>query len=165
MWISVTRNLNEDEDVKTTVSYQYISRKHSSFFRCLKLANTILVHPLSLLTLACSIDTIKEFGLFDKTSFELILGCVDATKRALMYSIADGYIYGSVNYSIGCLFLLPVWTLLWVVNVSWAEQLDIPPPSPCDEDSNHQPENTPEKEEGVKNNIDDENVEKTKKDD
>ena len=162
---SVTRNLNEDEDVKTTVSYQYISRKHSSFFRCLKLATTILIHPLSLLTLACSIDTIKEFGLFDKTSFELILGCVDATKRALMYSIADGYIYGSVNYSIGCLFLLPVWTLLWVVNVSWVEQLDIPPPSPCDEDSNHQPENTPEKEEGMKNNIDDENVEKTKKDD
>ena len=73
---------------------------------------------------------------------ELIIGCVDATKRALMYSVADGYIYGSVNFSIACLFLLPTWILLWSINVSWIEAPVINIQSINDEANESIPTNT-----------------------
>ena len=128
----------KDDPVKNNVS-NHSQQKYYSFGRFMRLAITILAHPLSLLAIACFLDTIKEFGLFEKPLGELILSGVDATKRALMYSIADGYIYGSVNYLIGCLFLLPSWTLLWIINVSWVEQQEIP--IICAEESNNTPDN------------------------
>ena len=108
------------EESNDTLDYLMLE-KQSMIGRLIRLGATILCHPLCLLTIACSLDTIKEFGLWEKPAMELVIGCVDATKRALMYSVADGYIYGSVNFSIACLFLLPTWTLLWIINVSWIE--------------------------------------------
>ena len=116
--------------------------KQSMSGRFIRLGSTILCHPLCLLTIACSLDTIKEFGLLEKPAMELIIGCVDATKRALMYSVADGYIYGSVNFSIACLFLLPTWILLWSINVSWIEAPVINIQSINDEANESIPTNT-----------------------
>ena len=120
---------------KQDISTHHVPKKPSSLGRFVRLLATILCHPLTLLTIACCIDTIKEFGLFEKSLAEMLVLFADATKRALMYSVADGYIYGSVNYSIGCLFLLPAWTLLWIINVSWIENHEIAIPILCKENS------------------------------
>ena len=121
--------------------------KQSSMGRFIRILATILCHPIILLVITCSIDTIKEFGLFEKSGVKLLIACVDATKRALMYSVADGYIYGSVNYSVGCLFLLPAWTLLWIINISWVTPPKIViPPIVSPEASNNDPPEMPQNE-------------------
>ena len=135
-----------NREKKKEMSINSTQEKQSCFVRFARLFAMIICHPISLLMIACSLDTIKEFGLFEKPPVELIIGCVDATKRALMYSVSDGYIYGSVNYSVACLFLLPAWTLLWIINVSWIEVPEINIPVIFGENSDNKPQSTVEEE-------------------
>lgn len=67
-----------------------------------------------LLYLVCLFDTALTFS--NKSFFDWIPLSLDATKRGLMYSITDGYIYGNLNYSVACTLLVPCWILLWMVN-------------------------------------------------
>ena len=121
--------------------------KQSYLGRLVRLGATLLCHPLSLLTIACTLDTIKEFGLWEKPPLELLIGCIDATKRALMYSVANRYIYGIVNFSIACSFLLPIWILLWIINVSWINAPEISIHNSSDEASESISKHTLENEE------------------
>ena len=136
---------NEDEK-KDVIDYSMIE-KQSYLGRLVRLGATLLCHPLSLLTIACTLDTIKEFGLWEKPPLELLIGCIDATKRALMYSVANRYIYGIVNFSIACSFLLPIWILLWIINVSWIDAPEISIHNSNDEASESIPKHTLENEE------------------
>ena len=66
----------------------------------------------------CLFDTAVTFA--NKSVLQMIPLSVDATKRAIMYSITDGYIYGNFNFSVCCTLLVPCWTLLWMVtNATW----------------------------------------------
>jgi hypothetical protein len=67
-----------------------------------------------MLYLVCLFDTALTFG--NKSFFEWIPLSLDATKRGLMYSITDGYIYGNFNFSVACILLVPCWSLLWMAN-------------------------------------------------
>jgi glycosylphosphatidylinositol transamidase len=149
--INVSESIEDDgvanRDQKKQMRSNSTKEKQSSVARFSRLVAMMICHPISLLSIACSLDTVKEFGLFDKPPAELIIGCIDATKRALMYSVSDGYIYGSVNYSIACLFLLPSWTLLWIINVSWIEIPEINIPVMFGESSDNMPRTTVEEEE------------------
>jgi hypothetical protein len=55
-------------------------------------------------------DTAATFA--NKSVLQWIPLSIDATKRALMYSITDGYIYGNFNYSVACTLLVPCWYAL-----------------------------------------------------
>ena len=63
--------------------------------------------------LVCLFDTAVTFS--NKSLIQLIPLSLDATKRAIMYSISDGYIYGNFNFNVCCALLVPCWTLLWIV--------------------------------------------------
>eukprot|EP00095_Tigriopus_kingsejongensis_P004065 snap_masked-scaffold5_size1054832-processed-gene-9.16 protein:Tk04065 transcript:snap_masked-scaffold5_size1054832-processed-gene-9.16-mRNA-1 annotation:"glycosylphosphatidylinositol anchor attachment 1 protein" len=86
----------------------------SGLKRSLKIILTLLVHPLVLLTIVCCVDTVRSFSGYPLS--KLLLMCLDATKRALCYSITDGFIYGSHNFLFGALLHLPCWHILWSFN-------------------------------------------------
>ena len=75
----------------------------------------LFCHPLSILAIVCCVDTLRTFAA-DHPAEKLLYMCVDATKRALCYSITDGIIFGNINYSVATLFLVPCWYLLWSLN-------------------------------------------------
>ncbi len=80
--------------------------------RAAKIATILLVHPLSVLLVVCSLDSfVYSGGSISVGTF------VTATKRALVFGVVDGYIYGSITFSVASLFLLPCWQLLWCLNV------------------------------------------------
>ena len=76
----------------------------------IKMLLCVLAHPLSVLFIMCSVD-----NFIYTESFNLLNFC-NATKRALMFSITDGYIYGNINYTVASIFLLPCWYVLWSLN-------------------------------------------------
>ena len=63
--------------------------------------------------LVCLFDTAVTFS--NKSYVQMIPLSLDATKRAIMYSVTDGYIYGNFNFNVCCALLIPCWTLLWMV--------------------------------------------------
>ena len=63
--------------------------------------------------LVCLFDTAVTFS--NKSFVQMIPLSLDATKRAIMYSVTDGYIYGNFNFNVCCTLLIPCWTLLWMV--------------------------------------------------
>lgn len=69
-----------------------------------------------LLYIICFVDTALTFST--RSFFAWIPLSYNATKHALMYSVTDWFIYGNFNFPIGCLFLLPCWSLLWIVHTS-----------------------------------------------
>ncbi|KAF2352581.1 GPI transamidase component Gaa1 [Trinorchestia longiramus] len=76
----------------------------------------LLVHPLSLVIIFASLDTVVNFP--DEGVMELLLRCVNASKRALMYSVVDSLVYGNWVYPVACWCLMPVWLMLWHVQHS-----------------------------------------------
>lgn len=87
---------------------------HSNMRRFAKMLLTFLIHPLLLILMVCSIDTIRTFS--DYPMGKLAMMCLDASKRALCYSITDTFIYGSTNFQIGSLLVFPCWHILWSLN-------------------------------------------------
>ena len=63
--------------------------------------------------LVCLFDTAVTFS--NKSFVQMIPLSLDATKRAIMYSVTDGYIYGNFNFNVCCTLLIPCWTLLWMI--------------------------------------------------
>ncbi|XP_059094884.1 glycosylphosphatidylinositol anchor attachment 1 protein-like [Tigriopus californicus] len=82
--------------------------------RFFKMLTTIFIHPLVLILMVCSLDTIRTFS--DYHVGKMTTMCLDASKRALCYSITDGFIYGSTNFQIGSLLVFPCWHILWSLN-------------------------------------------------
>ena len=74
-----------------------------------------LTHPLVLLFLFISVDTYFNFKDIDPD--KMALKAVQATKRALMYSIIDAEVYGNWVFDVTCLCLVPVWSSFWFL--SW----------------------------------------------
>jgi glycosylphosphatidylinositol transamidase len=79
-----------------------------------KCSFSLLSHPMAMLAVVSTVDTIVNFP--DKPLGKLVFMSVDATKRALTYAITDGMIYGNANYVMACVFLVPCWYLLWCQN-------------------------------------------------
>ncbi len=69
----------------------------------------LLVHPLSLLAAATCYGGWAGHGWS-------ISYLAEATKHALVFSVADAHIYGSNTYAAATVFLLPCWYLLWCLN-------------------------------------------------
>lgn len=76
----------------------------------------LLVNPVVLLYLACALDTFRSFP--ENSISQLWSGSWEATKRALVFSVTDSYVYGNVNFILACLFLLPCWNIFWTLNNS-----------------------------------------------
>ena len=93
----------------------------------LKSLFTLLVHPMSLVFIACLVDTFRSFpenSLLEILSFWRGEGSAFfATKQAVMYSITDGYIYGNYTFAVAAVFLMPCWFLFWIVTSSRIEKL------------------------------------------
>lgn len=96
--------------------------------RILKSLFTLLVHPLSLVFIACLVDTFRSFP--ENSVLEILNiwsagegSAFFATKQAVMYSITDGYIYGNYTYAVAAVFLMPCWFLFWIVTSIKTEKL------------------------------------------
>ena len=72
----------------------------------------VMGHPMVLAFVLSLADAYRLDGR-DMSFGKVALKAVQNTKHALMYSVIDSYIYGSVSYALCCLTYLPVWTLLW----------------------------------------------------
>ena len=71
----------------------------------------ILTHPLSLILGFCAFDTAWNFP--DKSVLDFLTSSVDASIKAIMFSITDGFIYGNYAFVAGTVCLLPCWLLNW----------------------------------------------------
>ena len=71
----------------------------------------VLTHPLSLIFGFCAFDTVWNFP--DKSIMDLLSSSIDASIKAVMFSITDGYIYGNYAFVVGTVCLLPCWLLNW----------------------------------------------------
>jgi len=71
----------------------------------------ILTHPLSLIFGFCAFDTYWNFP--DKSPLDFLNSSVDASIKAIMFSITDGFIYGNYAFVAGTVCLLPCWLLNW----------------------------------------------------
>ena len=58
-----------------------------------------MTHPLSLIFGFCVFDT--EWNFPDKSILDLLSFSIDASIKAVMFSITDGYIYGNYAFLVG----------------------------------------------------------------
>ncbi len=102
------------------------NRKGSSSLKwLLKLCLSLASHPMAMLAITCTINTVANFVAERPSLWHLVPMCYDATKRALTYAVTDSMIFGHVSYSMACLVLMPCWFLLWCQNfVTAAEERD-----------------------------------------
>jgi glycosylphosphatidylinositol transamidase len=91
------------------------SSKSLSFSYISKAVMMILAHPLTLVFLACTIDTYRAFP--EKSLLGVLMASFSAAKTSVMFSITDGYIYGNYSFVVATVCLTPCWHLLWhIVN-------------------------------------------------
>ncbi|KAL1494279.1 hypothetical protein ABEB36_009903 [Hypothenemus hampei] len=72
-----------------------------------------LIHPLSILFFVVSINTFLMFHQENITEF--VFRALDATKQAVIYSIADSMIYGNWLYTVVSTIFIPNWLCFWNV--------------------------------------------------
>ena len=72
----------------------------------------VLGHPVVLAFVLSLADAYRLDG-HDVSFGKVAVKAFTNTKHALMYSVIDSFIYGSVSYALCCLSYLPIWTLLW----------------------------------------------------
>jgi len=74
---------------------------------------TIMCNPLILGGIASSIDTIRTFPYVPIE--KLVVRCLEAWQRSVMFSIVDSYIYGNVLYDLGSILVLPCWIIMYLL--------------------------------------------------
>lgn len=79
---------------------------------------TFVSHPLLMLIAATTVDTFRNHA--KQELLGTLALAVEATKRALVYAVGDGLIYGNAGFDTAAIAFLPCSTMLWFVNFAAA---------------------------------------------
>ena len=51
-------------------------------------------------------------------NYELFCRSFEAWQRGILYSVVDSHVYGNVLFDLGVVFLLPCWTIIYLINMA-----------------------------------------------
>jgi len=92
-----------------------VARPTKGLLKVLVLLWTLLCQPLVLAGIVAAADTIRTFP--NVGIYKLAVRSFEAWQRGILYSVVDSHIYGNVLFDLGAVFLLPCWTLIYLINV------------------------------------------------